>query len=1517
MAEDLEPTPLDPAQPLERSLAGGGIHRYQLRSEAGWYVRVSVEQRGVDVALHLFGTAGEPLTEVDSPTGDRGFEHISWVAEPGGEYRLEVRAARTAAPDASYRLVVEAHRWATATDRCQVEAERALAQGDVQRRAREWEAAITPYREALRLTRELGDQPGEALALYRLGWVHYQLEKWPEAIAELREAADRYQTLGDVRGEGQALNRLGSALYDSGKIDQALAPHERAFELFKSEGYVEGQGAALNNQARVHQASGRLQEALARYEEAIELFKRSVRRRDLGIALCNQGDLYLAQDRRPEARDAYEAALLISQEVEDQGLEALALAGLGDLETREGLLTPARAHLERAISLQEGLSQTRPLVAALGALGRVQLEEGQLEAAKGSFDRALSLAQKEANRTDEAFARTNLGRYLQAAGRPEEAVTEYQAALTWFTEIKDLAAVAQAHYGVARARMSQGNPAAAAEEMEVGLPALEDVRANSPNLRLRSAFFASKQHYWELYLEALFRLHEEEPYAGHERRAFDVSERRRARSLLEEIADGESTVAPSGTQDLLAKTRALRAQINALDRRRRESQEAGRTEQASSLEREIRQRLALLDSAQGQLRQAFPRRDGLVHPAPLSLQQLRDRGVLEPNHVLLEISLGEERSFLWVVTVNDLKLHALPGRADLEALARAFAEAVAQPGESAKDRREIAGRELSRLLLLPAAQELDRRRMVIVVPDGALHRVPFAALKVPGTEALAEPEQYLVAAHEIVTLPSASVLPALRRGQVPRQVLSHQPRLAALADPAFSPPGEPSTSVPSDLAPTARSLGFTRLAPLPGARREVEAIVETVHPAPAEVAYGFDATKALLLDPKMSQARILHLATHTLVDPLHPELSGVVLSLFDRDGNPLDGFLRLHEIYDLKLGANLVVLSACETGVGAEQRGEGLLSLARGFFHAGASQVVMSLWKVDDDSTAELMQRFYRQLFEEGSPTALALARAQRELLESGQYQEPYHWAGFVFSGDFDRKPDDDIEEADTGGTAAARRIGDPMPGDRVARERVAEASRFYFNGVDGTTGDYLVMAKSTLEVLELIWACEKDPGKRAWLETWISRLDEEDPFRRLAPWLDARKLGDTGWGVVYGPNLSPMVRQALDRLVDWRREQVLSSGGKERYVQFFDLREGESAEDFLLRHHVQPDAMVEHPEKMPYYLLLVGGPESISFRFQRELGFHYAVGRLSFENEEDYRCYVQSVIDAERKLCRRNRTVTYFAPCNPGDRATEQMAGYLVAHLAGRSFGARESWRVEQLVGEGAATKARLRQLLRSSERPALVLTATHGLGFPLEDGRMKECQGALVCQDWRGPGQSSGLTCDQYFTASDLRPEDDVAGMIWVLLACHSAGTPERDSFDHFPLKRPQRISPKPLLSRLPQRLLSHRDADRRPGAALAVIGHVDRSNTGTFSGSDAGEGVDVLHQLLKGLVLDLPVGEAMQALATLYNQLAKRLNGAWEDQLHYESTQARDFARLWTTHNDARNFILLGDPAVRLAV
>jgi len=700
----------------------------------------------------------------------------------------------------------------------------------------------------------------------------------------------------------------------------------------------------------------------------------------------------------------------------------------------------------QSLALARAVGARRTEGRTLIAIGELYLTLGEKEKARDSFTQAFEIARAVSDPVAEVAAIGKMGRLAGANGDWQKAVNHLQQSVSLARAKGDLLGERESLIYLAQTERDRNNLTEACDYHEKALELTESVRAKVLHQELRASYLASRQQEYELYADLLMELHRRQPNAGHAAAAFEISERGRARSLLETLTEAHANIRQGVDAGLLAEERQLADRIRIKEHQRVQSIGNPRTaKQTEALVREIGDLLNEYQSLQARIRAASPRYAALTQPQPATAAEIQSQH-LDGRTVLLEFALGAKRSWMWIVTPGEVASFELPPRDEIETAARKFyAILTARQPDNQESSIQYAARvaeadakfqtealALSRMLLGPIASRLGgewKGKRLVIVASGALEYLPFAALPVPPVPeadgARADGHHPLIADHEVVNLPSASVLALIRRESAGRRKAARA--LAILADPVFEAndprvltaarkrepagklvssvrPGDVSSSAPAinpELMRSVRSFHRSGFSQLPFSRIEAEAISALIPKARLLKATGFRANRATATSGKLAHYRIIHFATHGLLNSEHPELSGLVLSLVDENGKAQDGFLRMHEIYNLQLPADLVVLSACQTAVGKGTEGEGLAGLTRGFMYAGAERVVASLWQVDDLATSELMKCFYRGMLTGRMRPAAALRSAQIEMMKQKRWAAPYFWAAFTMQGEW------------------------------------------------------------------------------------------------------------------------------------------------------------------------------------------------------------------------------------------------------------------------------------------------------------------------------------------------------------------------------------------------------------------------------------------------------------------------------------------------------------------------------------
>lgn len=952
------------------------------------------------------------------------------------------------------------------------------AKADKFLRLQKWDSARTSFEQMLEESRKISpDNLLSASALHGLGIIAYMSGDYRSADKFYRQSlATRNKLVPDSLAVVASLNNLASIAIQEGNLtvargylEQGIAIAERlapnTLELAKSLhnlgkiSFLRGDleqaekldsrelrikekvapdsmevSISFNSLGTVAEERGDWTRAEDYYRRALILQKRfATRSVEVAATLNNLGTLAWERSDLDAADGFFHGAQKILEQIAPNSLDLAAIwTNLASTAYQRGDLTRAESLHRKALAIEERVGPGSLEVAeSLSNLGGIAQRRGDLDSAREYQSQALTLQLRRAPGSL-AVARTlgAMGMVALSNGDLSLAEDYYRRSLAiWERLAPSTVSHAESLAGLGQVMNRRGDLTAASQIYEQAIDALESQTARlGGSERVRYGFRAKHSDYYRILIDLLLRRGETQP-------ALETLERSRARSLLETLAEARIEIRKGADPSLLAEEQALLHSIQAKSARRIGLLTGQHSEdELLGVEHEVEELSRQYEDVEGRIRTASPAYASLMQPRPLSAKEIQGE-LLDPDTLLLEYSLGDERSYVFAVGAALLTAHELPRRSEIERKARVVYKLLTARNQvvrgETEQRRQVrlalagaeyekSAAELSNMVLGPVAGELKGKR-ILIVSDGALQYIPFSALPV------AEDRQEAVGArsssrrmveHEIVNLPSASVLAVLR--QSARITKNRAGEVAFLGDPVFTATdvrvGRPahgqlvaaaSTQLQSSAVSSrlTRSLvdttGGVHLARLPFSRVEARAISAAVQPKDGLVALDFQASRATARSSKLGNYRIVHFATHGLVNSEHPELSGLVFSLVDAAGRPQNGFLDLQDIYNMNLSADLVVLSACETALGKSVSGEGLIGLTRGFMHAGAKSVVASLWTVSDIVTAKLMEQFYRAMEIEGLQPAAALRAAQIRLRQQKRWSSPYYWAGFQLQGDW------------------------------------------------------------------------------------------------------------------------------------------------------------------------------------------------------------------------------------------------------------------------------------------------------------------------------------------------------------------------------------------------------------------------------------------------------------------------------------------------------------------------------------
>ena len=875
--------------------------------------------------------------------------------------------------------------------------------------------------KALLLDLQISDHSGKALLYFCAGDFFYNQRDIKKSVEFYSKSIDISVKNGDLKSLATAQLFLGYARLFQNEYDAALDLFKTALANSQTAQYERGEGLTYIAIGNLFSSTDAKQSALEFYQKAEKIFPDDLDFVDRARLLNGIGSVYEDYNELDLSISYRKKALSGFGKANYKYGQLATLSRLGSLYRIKNEPVPAIENLNLSRKLAVELKDALYLAITAEEFGNLYFQMGQFQKALENYQPALQYFQKTQNIREISLISGKIGQIYYQQNNLWQSRFFFDSALELNKKLRNKFDLAQTLHNLALLDKNESKTKNGLKNIENSLNVTNSLYYDVTNSKLKQTYLSNVYDRYELYVNLLMKIHKESPNENHAIEALQAAEKSKARVMLENLALSEANFTKDADAETVQREKEIRVLLNAkadkltdlLSRNAEKSETDKISGEINELENE-------LENIKAQLKQNSPVYSAIKNPAPFDVAEFQ-REVLDDDSLLLEFSLGADESYLWLVGKNEFNAYVLPPReeieADVEALRGLLKERGLKTGESVEDFQQrireaetdyaAVSKNLSRKLFGQIADKIGRKRLIIV-PDGELHYFPVAALPLPDSAS----DEPILLTNETVYVPSAQTLAVLSKS---RKQTAATKNLLVFSDPIFTPddarfapenkPDEHSSAETAQAERFRFVESLNNLPRLAASKDESETIVEIVGAPNTDNYSGFAATRENLLNLKTGDYKILHFATHGLTDEKRPELSGIVLSRYDEKGAKLDEFFRIQDIYALDLNADLVVLSACETGIGKEVKGEGLMSLNNAFLQTGAKSVVSSLWKVEDGATLELMRNFYGAMANDGLTPSQALRRAQIKLRENPQYKSPFYWAAFTVQGDFRNVP--------------------------------------------------------------------------------------------------------------------------------------------------------------------------------------------------------------------------------------------------------------------------------------------------------------------------------------------------------------------------------------------------------------------------------------------------------------------------------------------------------------------------------
>lgn len=1045
---------------IKSQLKGEQKEEYYLRVESNQLIYIVVNQMGVDVVVTLRNSQHEKILEVDSPNGKEGQEPIFCKINEAGNYTLEISSLDPEASLGKYEIFFKELKNSDPEDEILMLAEKLLTEANTLRlenkslneAAEKYRRVLTIY-EKLKLSDKYTNSPmaeilspiKEANILTVLGRTLFLLEEYEKSANVFEKALLIFRENGNILAQAECLGNIGEGLKFSGDKENALKYYLESLALYRQGKDQKREIITNNNIGSIYDLLGNKREARQYYLEALRLaeplehpdlaaicgnlgliyedleehqkalnyhqqslaiYEKAGSVLNVGIVLSNIGATYDNLGDYPRALNYYDQAIQKFEATNAIISKAKTLINKGVIYSKTRQFSNAKTCYEEALNVFKNKGNVRGIASVLTKLASLKSPDYSYEQKLSLLAEALKLRKDTLDLYGEAYTHLLIGNVLAEKKEYSEAEISYQNSLKINRRIGDQRGEIATLYELAKLHKSLGNLDIAKQEIEKAIDMVELSRISVDVQSLRTTYFAQSHSFYDFYIDLLMSLSKEgsDEYAVS---AFEFSEKSRSRSFLDSLSQPTTH---SGSE-LISLQRSQQSLINHKINQLILLKKEGVLEKIPLVEKEIDLIRVELEKTEAKVRSNTSQSPN--SSTPLSLRVIQEK-IIDSNTVLFEYFLGENQSFLWVIKKNSINTYFLPRREIIEKLAKKMDGSIRKRTNATKytepediteaDAQYIeTARKLSDIILQPFLNNLNERQ-IIVVTDECLNYISFNTLPIKAKSRVSGDYLPMISKFEIINILSASSLIRLREKTDSKSKKSNT--IAIIADPIFDSKDERISKKvvkSDDVALRAIDLerGGISFKRLPFTETEGTNIgnLAIAQNYKCDKYFGINAQMKPFLE-RANIYRMIHFATHGASKNFHNGLSAIIMSLLDENGNYIDGILSTDIILGLNLNADLVVLSACNTGLGENFAGEGTVGIARSFMYAGAKSVIVSLWPVDDAATSELMKRFYIEVFKNQVTYSEALRLAQVSMLTHPKWKDPFFWGAFIIQGE-------------------------------------------------------------------------------------------------------------------------------------------------------------------------------------------------------------------------------------------------------------------------------------------------------------------------------------------------------------------------------------------------------------------------------------------------------------------------------------------------------------------------------------